>query len=78
MGEPLRVDELREATRTITDEEHEEIIAEMVAEGILDEDGNVLKRFPEPPWLAEDNGHVKNGAAPGKPKKRTGRTRKRS
>lgn len=64
MGPPLRVDELREAIRKMTDEEFDEIIAEMVADGILDEDGNVLKKFPPPlpDWITETNGHAGQGA----------------
>jgi len=80
IGEPLRVEELREAIRNMTDKEHEEIIAEMVADGILDEDGNVLvsARIPEPPdWLTGRNGKPKNGEA-AKPAKKAKRPRKRA
>lgn len=60
MGERLRVEELKGAFLNMTDEEHEEIIAEMVRDGIIDEDGNVLKKIPEPPdWLTGRNGHPK-------------------
>lgn len=59
MGEPLRVDELRNALQSTSEQEHDAIIAELVDEGILDEDGNVLKRFPQlPEWLGGRNGHA--------------------
>jgi hypothetical protein len=78
IGEPLRVSELREAIRNMTDREHEEIIAEMVADGILDGDGNVLvsARVPDPPdWLTGKNGHARSDA-PAKPKKKVNRRKK--
>jgi len=81
MGEPQRVEELREAIRNITDEEHDEIMADLVRKGIMDEDGNVLKRFPEPPdWLlgASRNGRAPKAEAPAKPAKKAKRSRKRS
>jgi hypothetical protein len=81
MGEPLRIEELRDAFRNMTDEEHDEIMAELVREGIMDEDGNVLKRFPEPPdWLLEAsrNGEAPKEEPPVKPAKKSKRSRKRS
>ena len=81
MGEPLRVEELKGAFLNMTAEEHEEIIAEMVRDGIIDEDGNVLKKIPEPPdWLTGRNGHPKPDppAKPAKPAKKARKPRKRA
>jgi hypothetical protein len=74
MGEPLRTEELRGIFRNMTSEESDEIIAAMIRDGILDADGNVLKRFPEPPdWLTQGNGRP----APSKPEKPAKPTKKR-
>ena len=70
MGEPLRVEELKGAFLNMTDERHDEIIAEMVKDGIIDADGNVLKRIPEPPdWLTGRNGHAASEASTKKSKR---------
>ena len=75
MDDRLRIEEMRGVFLNMTAEEHEEIIAEMVRDGIIDEDGNVLKKIPEPPdWLTGRNGHPK--AAP--PAKKTRKPRKRA
>jgi hypothetical protein len=70
MGEPLRVEDLRGAFLNMSDEEHDEIIEEMIRDGIIDRDGNVLKRFPEPPdWLTQANGRPATEPEPEKPVK---------
>jgi len=69
---------LRESIRHQTDEEFDAVWAEMVKDGIVDADGNVLKRIPEPPdWLTGRNGTPKNGE-PTKPAKKARRSRKRA
>jgi hypothetical protein len=75
------IQRIKDSFRTMTDEEHDEIIEEMIRDGILDREGNVLKRFPEPPdWLTQANGQP----APAetrkqtKPAKKSKRPRKRS
>jgi hypothetical protein len=68
--------EMLESLRSATDEDVEAAFAEMIKNGIIDEDGNVLKRFPEPPdWLTGKNGHAKP-EAPGKPKRKARRRKK--
>jgi hypothetical protein len=70
MGEPIRAEDLRGLFDNMTDEDHDEITAEMIRDGIMDEDGNVLKRFPEPPdWLTQGNGRPAR-SKPEKPAKK--------
>ena len=78
MGDPLRVDDLKGVFLNMSDERHDQIIAEMVRNGILDKDGNVLKRIPEPPdWLTGRNGHSPKAETPAAPAKKAKRPRKR-
>ena len=73
MGEPLRVEGMAEAFRNMTDEEHDAIMEELIADGIMDREGNVLVRMPEKPpdWLTQSNGHVaKLKSKPKKARKR--------
>ena len=73
------INRIKDSFRTMTDEEHDAIMDEMVREGIIDEEGNVLKRLPEPPdWLTQANGRTKPEAKPEKPTKKSKRPRKRS
>lgn len=67
-----------ESLRTMTDEDADRTWDAMVKDGIIDEDGNVLKRFPpEPPdWLTGRNGQSK-AEVPAKPVKKSKRPRKR-
>ena len=81
MDDRLRIEEMRGVFLNMTAEEHEEIIAEMVRDGIIDEDGNVLKKIPEPPdWLLEAsrNGHAPAPEPPARPAKKARRPRKGS
>ncbi|HKB04635.1 MAG TPA: hypothetical protein VKD90_20595 [Gemmataceae bacterium] len=82
LNEDEMIRKVIEGLRTMTDEEHDAIMAELVRKGIMDEDGNVLKRFPEPPeWLTQANGRPKSNPEPEKltqPAKKTKRRRKRS
>jgi hypothetical protein len=69
------IQRIKDSFRTMTDEEHEEIMAELVREGIMDEEGNVLKKMPEPPdWLTQADGRTKSA----RPAKSPKRPRKRS
>jgi hypothetical protein len=69
---------LSERLRNTTDEEFDLIWARMVANGIIDEDGVVLKRIPEPPdWLTGRNGHPK-ADPPAQPAKKARKSRKRA
>ena len=78
MGEPLRVEELKGIFLNMSDERHQEIIAQMVKDGIIDQDGNVLKKIPEPPdWLTGRNGHPKAEAS-AKAAKKIRKPRKRA
>jgi hypothetical protein len=79
MGEPLRVELAKGAFLNMAEERHDEIIAKMIKEGIIDENGNVLKRIPEPPeWLTGRNGHTSTIERPAKPAKKTKNPRKRN
>ena len=70
---------IKDSFRTMTDEEHDEIMAERVRDGIMDEEGNVLKRMPDPPeWLTQANGRTKLAPEPAKPTNKSKRPRKRS
>jgi hypothetical protein len=67
---------LRESIRNQTDEEFDAIWAEMVKDGIIDNDGNVLKRIPEPPdWLTGRNGQTPKAGPPAAPLKKAKRKR---
>ena len=69
------IERIKESFRTMTDAEHDAIMAELVRKGIMDEEGNVLKKMPEPPdWLTQANGRTKSA----KPAKSPKRPRKRS
>jgi hypothetical protein len=69
------IERIKESFRTMTDEEHDAIMAELVRKGIMDEEGNVLKKMPEPPdWLTQANGRTKSA----KPAKSPKRSRKRA
>ncbi len=57
-----RIQELRESIRSTTDEEMDEIMAELQREGIIDENWQVLKRMPAPPWKREVDGETKKPA----------------
>jgi tRNA(Phe) wybutosine-synthesizing methylase Tyw3 len=73
-------EEMLEALRTATDAEDDAILDEMVKEGIIDEDGRVLKKIPEPPdWLLEAScdGRAPKAEAPTKPAKKAKRPRNR-
>jgi hypothetical protein len=56
------VQEMCEAIRTTTDEEMDEIMAQLQREGIIDENWQVLKRMPAPPWKREVDGETKKPA----------------
>ena len=72
-------DEMLESLRSITDAEADAVWEEMIRDGFIDRDGNVLKRFPEPPdWLTQANGRSKSEFKPEKPIKKSKRPRKRS
>jgi hypothetical protein len=70
-----------EGLRNQTDEEADAIWDEMVRDGIIDRDGNVLKKIPEPPdWLLEAsrNGQARKAEPSAEPAKKARRARKRS
>jgi len=65
-----------ESLRNQTDEEGDAIWAEMVRDGIIDEDGKVLKRIPEPPdWLTGRNGQTPKATPLATPPKKAKRKR---
>ena len=68
------IERVKEGFRTMTDKEHDAIIEEMIHDGIMDREGNVLVRMPEAPpaWLTQSNGHVVE------PKAKSKKSRKRS
>ena len=69
---------IRESFRDVTEEEDDAIWDQMVKDGIIDNDGNVLKRFPEPPdWLTGRNGQAPKVETSVKPAKKSKRPRKR-
>jgi hypothetical protein len=74
MGEPLRIEGLGEHFLNMTDEEHEAIMEELIRDGIMDREGNVLVRMPEgpPAWLTQSNGHI------AEPNAKSKKSRKRS
>ena len=65
--------------RSATDEEDDAIWDQMVKDGIIDRDGNVLKKIPEPPdWLLEATRNGRPPAEPpARPVKKSRRSRKR-
>jgi hypothetical protein len=74
-------EEMRGIFDNVTDAEHDAIIDEMIRDGIIDRDGNVLKKIPEPPdWLLEAsrNGHARKTDTPAEPAKKAKRSRKRT
>ena len=81
MPQKSLAEEMLEALRTATDEEDDAVLEQMVRDGIIDRDGNVLKKIPEPPdWLLEAsrNGRGKKPAKPAQPAKKAKRPRNRS
>lgn len=76
------IQRIKDSFRTMTDEEHDEIIEEMIRDGIMDRDGNVLVRMPEKPpdWLTKANGHPAKGGldGPAPAAKKPRRPRKRA
>jgi hypothetical protein len=70
--------EIRESFRDVTDEEDDAAWDAMVRNGIIDENGKVLKKIPEPPdWLTGRNSQAKADQPP-KPTKKAKRPRKRA
>ena len=73
-------DMIRKITESLeneTDEESDAIWNALIAKGIIDKDGNVLKRIPlRPEWLPPLNGHTSTTEAPAKPAKQTKKSRK--
>ena len=62
-----------------TDEEFDANMDILVAKGIMDEDGNVLKRIPlRPEWLPPLNDHTSTTETAAKPAKKTKKPRKRA
>jgi hypothetical protein len=56
-----QIRQIRKHIRNQTDEEFDEIWNQMVRDGIIDQDGNVLKKIPKPPdWLTQRNGDPKS------------------
>lgn len=69
--------QMLDSLQNTTDEEADRAWDAMVRDGIIDADGNVLKRIPEPPdWLTGRNGRAKTEEAAKAPKK--ARSRKRT
>jgi len=68
MENPL-VTLLREAIRESALLSDKELHDDMVRRGVIDEQGNVLKRIPQPPWEEQSNGDETPTAAE-KPRKR--------
>ena len=73
------ISRIKERLRKQTDAEFDAIWDEMVRDGIIDHEGNVLKKIPEPPeWLTQTNGRTKPRPNTEKPAKKAKRSRKRS
>jgi hypothetical protein len=56
MRDDLLIEHMKAALRAAENQSDEEWFAEMEAAGIIDADGNVLRRMPEPPEEAKANG----------------------
>ena len=50
------IEEVKESLRAMTDEEFDELMADLQRDGIIDENWRVLKRAPEPPRKTAANG----------------------
>ena len=71
--------QIRESFRDVTDAEDDAIWDAMVRDGIIDADGNVLKKIPEPPdWLTGRNGHAPKAVPPARPAKKAKRPPKQA
>jgi len=72
MNDDEMVRQVRESFKTMTSEEANEIIEEMIRDGVLDRDGKVLlsARVPDglPDWARPANGHATT-TEPKKPKR---------
>jgi hypothetical protein len=55
MRDDLLIEHMKAALRAAENQSDEEWFAEMEAAGIIDADGNVLRRMPEPPDGAEED-----------------------
>ncbi len=55
MRDDFIIQQIREAIRSMNNESPEEWFAKMERLGILDAEGNVLRRMPEPPQEAKAN-----------------------
>jgi hypothetical protein len=55
MRDDFLMEHMKAAIRSLEHMSDEEWFAEMEAAGILDSDGNVLRRMPEPPEGAKEN-----------------------
>jgi len=71
MGEPLRVEDLKGIFANMTDEEHNAVMEELIRDGIMDREGNVLVRMPEgPPEWAQPANEQPAATKNGKPSRK--------
>ena len=56
MRDDLLIQHMKAAIRSLQEMSDEEWFAEMEAAGVIDADGNVLRRMPEPPEEVKANG----------------------
>ena len=63
---------VKESIRNMTDERFDEIMEELIRDGIMDRDGNVLVRMPEgpPEWARPADEHPPAATKNGKPSRK--------
>jgi hypothetical protein len=65
------IQKVKDHLRNMTDAEFDEIMEELIRDGIMDRDGNVLVRMPEgPPEWARPANEVPDATKNGKPEKK--------
>lgn len=74
MRDDLLIEHMKAALRSLEEMSADEWFAEMEAAGVLDKDGNVLRRMPEPPEEATNG----TAASARKPRKKPATRRQQS
>jgi hypothetical protein len=69
MRDDFLIESMKAAIRSLENMSDEEWFAEMQAAGVLDAEGNVLKRMPEPPKDEAADGRRTRGQRPAKRRK---------
>ena len=70
MNDDLIVQRIRKSFQEMTDEDMDELWLELQRRGIIDAEGRVLKRAPEPPKKVATNGQGKKPARARKTRRR--------